>query len=273
MREPTASAEKEGRRERIQFCALCDGGPFPRAEAQAQSQAAGLAVSSTAGQVGTSSASSNDTAPPSFASSAQDQVPSSSSRQSQYDVAARTSNDQKSTTTTTAAPDPAESISSLLLRGYSLLGSNCPNSICRGIPLVGYPRKKDGSKDTRRMCVSCGGRWVDQGDLGGMILGGAGAGAGAIAAGGAGGSSSGSNAQGGLATYGNDKGKGREAQVQESPRSKRRRELYGMSLDGTASEAGPDPRGEQSASRNDTDEDKELDALLSEVGENRYTGL
>ena len=55
--------------------------------------------------------------------------------------------------------DPADSISKLLLKGYSLLNSNCSNAECRGIPLVGYPRKKDGTKDSRRMCVSCGKSW------------------------------------------------------------------------------------------------------------------
>jgi hypothetical protein len=80
---------------------------------------------------------------------------------------------------------------------------------CRGIPLVGYPKKKDGSKDGRRMCVSCGGRWVDGNDLGGMTLM---SGTGKEAEkGGAGGAASGSMLGGG-----------------ESPRSKARREMYGL---------------------------------------------
>lgn len=66
--------------------------------------------------------------------------------------------------------DAATAISALLLQGYSLLATNCPNTNCRGIPLVGYPRKKDGIKDSRRMCVGCQARWVEEGDLGGMKL-------------------------------------------------------------------------------------------------------
>lgn len=107
-------------------------------------------------------------------------------------------------------PDPSESISTLLLQGYSLLGENCINPSCRGIPLVGYPRKKDGTRDGRRMCVSCGGRWIDGNDLGGMTLlpGGstsARTGTGAVTAGG------------------------------ESPRSRARREMYGLTADGSSS--------------------------------------
>lgn len=100
--------------------------------------------------------------------------------------------------------DPSESISTLLLQGYSLLGDNCTNPSCRGIPLVGYPRKKDGSKDGRRMCVACGGRWVDGNDLGGMKLM-PDTSAGSVTAGGGG----------------------------ESPRSRARREMYGLSAQGT----------------------------------------
>lgn len=33
---------------------------------------------------------------------------------------------------------------------------------------MGYPKKKDGSKDGRKMCVSCHAAWIDEGDLGSM---------------------------------------------------------------------------------------------------------
>jgi phosphopantothenoylcysteine decarboxylase len=68
----------------------------------------------------------------------------------------------------TAIGDPdaaADAISDLLLKGYALLSSTCPEPTCRGIPLVGFPRRRDGSKDPRRECVSCGQRWVDEKDL------------------------------------------------------------------------------------------------------------
>ena len=111
-----------------------------------------------------------------------------------------------STSTPKAAqPDPSESISTLLLQGYSLLGENCTNPQCRGIPLVGYPKKKDGSRDGRKMCVSCGGRWVDGNDLKGMTL-----------------MPNGPSGAGGMVTE----------EGSESPRSKARREMYGLSPSG-----------------------------------------
>jgi hypothetical protein len=67
---------------------------------------------------------------------------------------------------------------------------------------VGYPKKKDGSKDGRRMCVSCGGRWVDGNDLSGMKL---------------------------VPPAGSGSGSRSEAMLGgESPRSKARREMYGL---------------------------------------------
>lgn len=48
-------------------------------------------------------------------------------------------------------------ISSLLLRGYALLGETCPTPSCRGIPLVGHPRKRgEQGQAARRECVICG---------------------------------------------------------------------------------------------------------------------
>ena len=123
MREPPVSAERLGRL-RIQFCALCDGGPAGPAAPTA------LAASS----------------------------------------ATPTPNVDAGPGPSTNLDNTANTISTLLLKGYSLLATNCPNTSCRGIPLVGYPRKKDGSKDSRRMCVSCEGRWVQEDDLGGMKL-------------------------------------------------------------------------------------------------------
>ena len=147
MREPAASASAANR-DRIQFCASCDGSPAGR----------------------------SNPAP------AQPQVQAQQASSSKVE-------------------DPSQSISTLLLQGYSLLGDNCPNSSCRGIPLVGYPKKKDGSKDGRKMCVSCGGRWVDGNDLSGMTL---------VPP------SSTSGVSGGMFGGG------------ESPRSKARREMYGL---------------------------------------------
>ncbi|ORX38651.1 hypothetical protein BD324DRAFT_621800 [Kockovaella imperatae] len=143
MREPTASATAESRQP-IQFCALCDGPP----SASAQSTAT-RAVQSTSRSV--------PSAPTGSA-------PASTLLQSGPNLENPIYNPSSS------SDDTASQISSLLLRGYSLLGTNCPSSTCRGIPLVGYPRGQDGKKDNRRLCVECGSRWIDGGEGGGGKL-------------------------------------------------------------------------------------------------------
>jgi hypothetical protein len=129
----------------IQFCALCDGNPGVAAAAAGP----GPSRSNRSAQASSSAASASASA-----------------------IASLPSNTTDTNNTTTsaggAAKDPAESISELLLGGYALLADNCPNPSCRGMPLVGYPRKTDGSRDGRRMCVSCGSRWVDERDMGSM---------------------------------------------------------------------------------------------------------
>ena len=135
MRESAASAAREDRQP-IQFCAQCDG--RPDAGASSSTQPAVASELSTADDM-------------------YSRAPASSSQST-----------SRAPPATSQADKAAESISTLLLQGYSLLSSNCPNTACRGIPLVGYPRRKDGSKDGRRMCVSCGGAWVDEGDVGDM---------------------------------------------------------------------------------------------------------
>ncbi|WWD02468.1 hypothetical protein V865_000508 [Kwoniella europaea PYCC6329] len=132
MREPNASAEREGR-ERTQFCALCDGRPE--------------------GRLPTSSSSITQPQNPIASSSNSDNQP-------REEIQTREEEKQPS-----QSDEAALSISELLLKGYSLLGDNCPNPACKGIPLVGYPRKSDGSKDPRRMCVSCGSRWIDEKEI------------------------------------------------------------------------------------------------------------
>ncbi|WVO22929.1 uncharacterized protein IAS62_004273 [Cryptococcus decagattii] len=126
MREPTAIAERDNR-ERIQFCALCDARPEGRVAAPILRPVA-------------------EPAPSSATPSQTIKTPESHAYPKE----------------TASEPDPSESISNLLLKGYSLLGENCPNPSCRGIPLVGYPRRVDGSKDGRKICVSCEGRWVEE---------------------------------------------------------------------------------------------------------------
>ncbi|KAK4685303.1 hypothetical protein P7C73_g4845, partial [Tremellales sp. Uapishka_1] len=49
--------------------------------------------------------------------------------------------------------DIAQSISGLMLKGYSLLGENCDT--CSGVPLVGWPKNRE-----KKSCVGCGRVWV-----------------------------------------------------------------------------------------------------------------
>lgn len=139
MREPSAAAAREGR-EPVQFCALCDGGPSGRISQAAATGAGAAPVASTS-------------------SSAQ---PSSAEASTDRPCQPLRSDD--------SGDDAASQISALLLQGYSLLNENCPQATCARVPLVGFPRKKDGAKDGRRLCVSCGGRWVSERDTAGMKL-------------------------------------------------------------------------------------------------------
>ncbi|WVF72627.1 hypothetical protein IAT40_007445 [Kwoniella sp. CBS 6097] len=199
MREPNAIAENANR-ERIQFCALCDGRPEGRASASASASVnagarAGSQHTSTQAESGSAAVptTTQDAAAEIEATFASSTATARNQSHAPQDAQASSSN---------AADDAANSISSLLLRGYSLLGENCPNPSCRGIPLVGYPRKADGSKDGRRMCVCCEGRWVDESAI--------------------------------------VEGEGMkvvqaEAEAEaESPRTKARRELYGLSSTGNS---------------------------------------
>ena len=147
--------------------------------------------------------------------------------------------------------DAAEKISGLLLQGYSLLGTNCPNASCRGIPLVGYP-KRDGKKDGRRLCVGCGSRWVDEGDMKGLKL---------VAA-------PFTSTEGGV---GKGKGKSKadqhemviqESEEPESPRTRRRNELYGL----RTAQAPPTASTQAAQSgAQDLDSDDEIDEIMERV--------
>ncbi|KAK8854927.1 hypothetical protein IAR55_003666 [Kwoniella newhampshirensis] len=169
MREPAAIAQREGR-ERIQFCALCDGRPEGQTQSQTEASLPPAIHQST----------------PSSSTFTSTSLPSTAPRDSH--LLSQQAQHRKQ------SDDTVSSISNLLLKGYALLGENCPNPTCRGIPLVGYPRRPDGSKDGRKMCVSCDGRWVAESAIesGGMKI-------------------VSSSDESGM-----------------SPRSKRRRELYGL---------------------------------------------
>lgn len=209
MREPTVSAQREGRAP-IQFCALCDGRP-ENATASGSNSTPNIGPSTS---TSTSNPADGATATrPISSSSITDDIPAYTSP---FDAPITSS----SSALTSQADKAAGSISSLLLQGYSLLGTNCPNPICRGIPLVGYPKKKDGTKDGRRICVSCNGAWVDQADLEGMKV----VPPTAVAAGSSSGAARILDVPRGISA--DETVQGRSDAGVESPRSKARRELY-----------------------------------------------
>jgi len=193
MREPAGSASAAGR-DRIQFCASCDGSPAGRSTPATQPSQISAPVQAQIGE---------------------------------------------SSKPAAAVADPSQSISTLLLQGYCLLGDNCPNGSCRGIPLVGYPKKKDGSKDGRKMCVSCGGRWVDGNDLGGMTLH----------------SGPSNDKSGGGGMFGGG----------ESPRSKARREMYGLSGTSTTGSVNSIKGKEPASSQNKQGDEEEYEIESDEA--------
>ncbi|ORY35383.1 hypothetical protein BCR39DRAFT_591902 [Naematelia encephala] len=199
MREPAAVAQREGRTS-IQFCALCDGSP--------------------AGQ---------STTPLS---------PPSSSNQPSASVPAKHDPEPSSSYAATSE-DPASQISSLLLKGYSLLGTNCPNSTCRGIPLVGFPRKADKTRDGRRMCVSCHGRWVEEGNMGGLKI---------IAP-----------PRTKIEETRDDRSLLEASEESRSPREKRRRELYGLDVPSVGKQ---DSKGKNREDEDDFDVDMDIEGPI-----------
>lgn len=146
MREPPGAAAREGRPP-VQFCALCDGRPEGRRQA---------AASTTGSEYATPRSASPADLP--------ETEPEHASASTTVDTPTQVSSDHIAS----IRGDPeaaADAIGGLLLKGYSLLQDTCPEPSCRGVPLVGYPRRRDGSRDTRRECVSCGQRWVNEKDL------------------------------------------------------------------------------------------------------------
>ncbi|KDR83828.1 hypothetical protein GALMADRAFT_236240 [Galerina marginata CBS 339.88] len=66
-----------------------------------------------------------------------------------------------------AQSDQASSeIGRRLLKGWAMLGDECPNEMCYGVPLV-RPPKSGGEKDPRKECVICGNTYVSEVDWAG----------------------------------------------------------------------------------------------------------
>ncbi|KAF9569024.1 hypothetical protein CPC08DRAFT_732312 [Agrocybe pediades] len=60
----------------------------------------------------------------------------------------------------------SEEIGKKLLQGWAMLGDECPNESCYGVPLVRRP-KAGGEKDPRKECVICGKVYVTEVDWAG----------------------------------------------------------------------------------------------------------
>ena len=66
----------------------------------------------------------------------------------------------------------SERMGSLMLQGYSLLSTLCPNPSCYAIPLVGHPRRRPAggepaatARGPRKECVVCGKLWEADGTV------------------------------------------------------------------------------------------------------------
>ena len=145
MREPDAPAAREGR-DRIQFCALCDGGPHVRPSASSSAAAAATLPQPT---------------------SSHSSIPAAENLTRGLATASRTDAYISPRSAASAHERAAERISELLLQGYSLLGSTCQQQECNGIPLVGLPKREGGPG--KRMCVGCGTRYIDERDVDGRM--------------------------------------------------------------------------------------------------------
>ncbi|KAH8929214.1 hypothetical protein BT69DRAFT_1328939 [Atractiella rhizophila] len=122
------------------FCARCDGPPSPQTAV-----AAPLARVTTPSSPTTDSFSTNSTGLTSNATAEDFQMPvvdpqTQLMRRQQSDVA-------------------SQRIGELLLKGWTLLGEECTNSTCWGVPLMGYPRHMN--TNGRRLCVICRREYVD----------------------------------------------------------------------------------------------------------------
>ncbi|WWC90872.1 uncharacterized protein L201_005809 [Kwoniella dendrophila CBS 6074] len=154
MREPNAIAERENR-DRIQFCALCDGRPEGRIGSSSRN-----IHNQTQPQLTTTTTQSHDPIQD------EDEMKSITD---DIEIPEKYLNDDDNDIKN-ESDEITESISELLLKGYSLLNENCPNSLCKGIPLIGYPKLKNKQtglfeKSFKKLCVSCNSRFIDESQL------------------------------------------------------------------------------------------------------------
>ncbi|KAJ3922817.1 hypothetical protein F5877DRAFT_74962 [Lentinula edodes] len=131
----------------VHFCANCDGDPRKVAQPSSSPSLTSISSLSHNNPVSRSSTPATEVseAPSSPTFALPVETPESRRRREQSDRA-------------------SSEIGNRLLKGWALLGEECLNEACFGIPLV-RPPKSGGEKDPRRECVICGRIYIGEGDL------------------------------------------------------------------------------------------------------------
>ncbi|TEB30181.1 hypothetical protein FA13DRAFT_1792646 [Coprinellus micaceus] len=138
-----------GQRPEVWFCAKCNGAPG--APAQPASQATSPSVSTVTNKSNGFSGSRASTPLTEVEDDEEDEEVFILPPESDESRRRREQSDRAS----------AE-IGNRLLRGWAMLGDECPNDSCFGIPLVRPPNNPDGEKDPRNECVVCGNVYMPQ---------------------------------------------------------------------------------------------------------------
>ncbi|KAH7887821.1 hypothetical protein F5I97DRAFT_1863074 [Phlebopus sp. FC_14] len=128
----------------VYHCASCDGPPRAQDADAAQSQSSSTTSSMTHA--------SRPSTPPTEFSSTLSSPTFAPPVETEEMIQRRQQSDQAST-----------EIGKRLLKGWAMLGEECPNSRCYGIPLV-RPPKSGSDKDPRKECVICGTVYITEGD-------------------------------------------------------------------------------------------------------------
>ncbi|KAJ3528381.1 hypothetical protein NMY22_g9436 [Coprinellus aureogranulatus] len=130
-----------GQPNEVWFCAKCQG--IPGAPVQSESQAASTSNSTVTNKSAGFSASRSSTPLTEVDNEEEDEDEFVLPPESEESRRRREQSDRAS----------AE-IGNRLLRGWAMLGDECPNESCLGIPLVRPPNKPDGERDSRKVCLS-----------------------------------------------------------------------------------------------------------------------
>jgi len=126
----------EGQQPGVHYCANCDGPPKTQWSEGIESQSSSTVSSTSHG--------SRPSTPPTDFSSTLSSPTFAPPVETEVMVRRRQQSDQAST-----------EIGKRLLKGWAMLGEECPNTRCFGVPLVSPP-KTGIDKDPRKECVICG---------------------------------------------------------------------------------------------------------------------